>query len=190
RPSSWSPSLPRRSALASSSEPSLGHALVRANPPNGRFAYEACPGHHAGADSCWGRNWGGRDMTAQSVQTDVAWRARPLLSAGVRLLAYGTPIVAATLFVRTFAPTLTHGLARVPAVLVAMFLAIAVSLLVSRLSMRLLPLVVLLRLEMLFHDKAPSRLKVARRATSMREITRLLGSKDLTEHEAAETMLA
>lgn len=129
-------------------------------------------------------------MTAQSVQTDVAWRSRPLLSAGVRLLAYGTPIVAATLFVRTFAPTLTHGLARVPAVVVAMFLAIAVSLLVSRLSMRLLPLVVLLRMTMLFPDKAPSRLKVARRATSMREITRLLGSKDLTEHEAAETMLA
>lgn len=129
-------------------------------------------------------------MTAQSVQTDVAWRSRPLLSAGVRLLAYGTPIVAATLFVRTVVPTLTHGLARVPAVLVAMFLAVAVSLLVSRLSMRLLPLMVLLRMTMLFPDKAPSRLKVARRATSMREITRLLGSKDLTEHEAAETMLA
>ncbi|MFL6100556.1 MAG: HD-GYP domain-containing protein [Actinomycetales bacterium] len=129
-------------------------------------------------------------MTAQSVQTDAAWRSRPLLSAGVRLLAYGTPIVVATLVVRTFAPVLTHGLSRAPAVLVAMSLAIAVSLLVSRLSMRLLPLVVLLRMTMLFPDRAPSRLKVARRATSMREITRLLGSKDLTEHEAAETMLA
>jgi HD domain len=129
-------------------------------------------------------------MTIQTVQTDTTWRSRPLLSAGVRLLAYGTPIVIGTVIVRVVSPSLNEAFSRLPATMIALGLAVTVSLLVSRLTMRLMPLVVLLRMTMLFPDKAPSRLKVARRATSMREITRLLASDDLTEHQAAETMLA
>jgi HD domain-containing protein len=129
-------------------------------------------------------------MSSQSVPTDGSWRPRPVLSAVVRLLAYAAPIAAGTLAVRAVAPAMTGAMPRLVATLVVLFLAVAVSLLVSRLSLRLMPLVVLLRMTMLFPDKAPSRLKVARRATSMREITKLLGSKNLTEHEAAETMLS
>jgi hypothetical protein len=129
-------------------------------------------------------------VTTQSVQTDATWQSRPLLSAGVRLLAYGTPIVIGTVVVRAVSPSLNEAFSRLLATMIALALAVTVSLLVSRLTMRLMPLVVLLRMTMLFPDKAPSRLKVARRATSMREITRLLASDDLTEHQAAETMLA
>ena len=88
------------------------------------------------------------------------------------------------------APHLVGALPRIPAIVVSMVAAIAISLLVSRLTMRLMPLVVLLRMTMLFPDRAPSRLKVARRATSMKEITALLASPDLTESEAASTMLS
>jgi HD domain len=121
---------------------------------------------------------------------DASWRPRPVLSAAVRLLAYAAPIAAGTLAVRLVVPALTGGLPRLAAAVVALLLAVIVSLLVSRLSLRLMPLVVLLRMTMLFPDRAPSRLKVARRATSMREITKLLQSPKLTEHEAAETMLS
>ena len=129
-------------------------------------------------------------MTMQSARTDVSWRSRPLLSAGVRLLAYGAPIAVGTLVAHVVAPHLVTALPRVPAILGSLAAAIAVSLLVSRLTIRLMPLVVLLRMTMLFPDRAPSRLKVARRATSMREITALLASPDLTQSEAAATMLS
>jgi hypothetical protein len=130
------------------------------------------------------------DTAGRSTQTDGSWRPRPVLSAAVRVLAYAAPIAAGTFAVRAIVPTMTGSMPRLAAALVALFLAVAVSLLVSRLSLRLMPLVVLLRMTMLFPDKAPSRLKVARRATSMREITRLLESKNMTEHESAETMLS
>jgi HD-GYP domain-containing protein (c-di-GMP phosphodiesterase class II) len=129
-------------------------------------------------------------MTMQSVRTDVSWRSRPFLSAGVRLLAYGTPIGVGTLFVHLVSPHLVGAMPRVPAIVVSMVAAVTISLAVSRLTMRLMPLVVLLRMTMLFPDRAPSRLKVARRATSMKEITELLSSPDLTENEAASTMLS
>jgi hypothetical protein len=131
-----------------------------------------------------------QSVTAESVPTDGSWRPRPVLSAAVRVLVYAAPIAAGTLAVRAVVPEMTGAMPRLLSAIVALFLAVAVSLLVSRLSLRLMPLVVLLRMTMLFPDKAPNRLKVARRATSMREITRLLASKNLTEHEAAETMLS
>ncbi len=103
-------------------------------------------------------------MTTQSVQTDATWKSRPLLSAGVRLLAYGTPIVIGTVVVRAVSPSLNEAFSRLPATMTALALAVTVSLLVSRLTMRLMPLVVLLRMTMLFPDHAPSRYQLARAA--------------------------
>ena len=102
-------------------------------------------------------------MAAQAVTTtDVSWRSRPWLSVGLRLFAYGTPIIAGTVVGRAVAPPLKDALPQFPATLLALTIAVTVSLVVSRLTMRLMPLVVLLRMTMLFPDRAPSRLKVAR----------------------------
>jgi HD-GYP domain-containing protein (c-di-GMP phosphodiesterase class II) len=68
--------------------------------------------------------------------------------------------------------------------------AIIVSVLASRVTNRLMPLAVLLKMTMIFPDRAPSRLKVARRTTSITEIKSRLASPRLEEHDAAATMLA
>lgn len=60
----------------------------------------------------------------------------------------------------------------------------------SRLTSRLLPLAVLLRMTMIFPDRAPSRLKVARRTTGMKDIQARMSSLSLDEQDAATTMLA
>ncbi len=88
------------------------------------------------------------------------------------------------------APALATRLPLVAASGVALVAAISVSLLVSRLTMRLAPLALMLQMTMIFPDHAPSRLKVARRSTSTDEIRRHLLSDEPDEHEAAVTMLA
>ena len=121
---------------------------------------------------------------------DGLWRSQPLLSAGVRLLQYGVPLVGGTLAAREVVAVLGGS---VPALLVcacAAVTAIAVSSLVSRLTSRLAPLAVLLGMTMVFPDRAPSRLKVARRSTSVTEIRGALQGPDADAHEAALTLLA
>ena len=93
-------------------------------------------------------------MTTRPVRTDGSWQPRPVLSAVVRVLAYATPIAAGTLAVRAVAPSMTASMPRLAATALALFLAVAVSLFVSRLSLRLMPLVELLRMTMLLPDQA------------------------------------
>ena len=121
---------------------------------------------------------------------DGLWRSQPLLSAGVRLLQYGVPLAGGTLAARQVVAMLGDS---VPALLVCVFAAlaaIAVSGVVSRLTSRLAPLAVLLGMTMVFPDRAPSRLKVARRSTSVSEIRGALQGPDADAHEAALTLLA
>lgn len=127
-------------------------------------------------------------MIASSAEPQ--WAPRPLLALAVRAAQYGLPLVTGTLATWLLAPILVGVLPYAVAWLVSLSIAVAVSLVVSRLTMRLAPLALLLRMTMIFPDHAPSRLKVARRSTGADEISRRLVSERTEEHEAAVTMLA
>ncbi len=120
----------------------------------------------------------------------VAWQPRHLAALGVRCLVIAVPIAAGSIASRVVlaalgaghSPWLTNGAALAAAVLAC--------LLTGRLSARLLPLAALLRMTMIFPDRAPSRLKVARRTTSRDELLRRLQQPDADVRESATTLLA
>ena len=67
--------------------------------------------------------------------------------------------------------------------------AIAVATVAERGTRRLAPLTVLLKLSMLFPDQAPSRFKVARRATSKQGLDRLAARRDADAASAASNIM-
>ena len=67
--------------------------------------------------------------------------------------------------------------------------SLAAALVAERGSRRLVPLTVLLKLSMLFPDQAPSRFKVARRATSKNGLDRLASRRDGAAATAASTIM-
>ncbi len=107
----------------------------------------------------------------------------------MRVVAYGVPVLAATAAGRSVAE-LDTGAPLVVKTLLGLTVAILASLLVSRLTMRLLPLAVLLKMTMIFPDQAPSRYKVARAAAGVNDLQRRLASPDRDEQEAATLMLS
>ncbi len=117
------------------------------------------------------------------------WRGRPWLAALVRLFVVGVPVLAGWSAARCLAPATAGAGTAWLRVGLPLAMALTVSLLVSRVTSRFLPLAVLLRMTMLFPDQAPSRMKLARRTTSLADIRSRLGSARLDEHEAATTML-
>ena len=74
--------------------------------------------------------------------------------------------------------------------LAALVAAVVASTGIARLAVHLLPLAVLLRMTMLFPDRAPSRVAVARRASSKAELTGRLADPAADTREAASTLLA
>ncbi|MGN6303127.1 MAG: HD-GYP domain-containing protein [Angustibacter sp.] len=121
---------------------------------------------------------------------DPAWAPRPALALGLRAVQYGVPLLAGTAASWGLAPVLAGRLPLLAASGLALLVAVGVSLLVSRLTMWLAPLAVMLRMTMIFPDHAPSRLKVARRSTSAEEIRQQLLSDHPDAQDAAVTMLA
>ena len=107
----------------------------------------------------------------------------------MRVVAYGVPVLAATAAGRAVAE-LDTGAPLVVRTLFGLTVAILASLLVSRLTMRLLPLAVLLKMTMIFPDQAPSRYRVARAAGGVNDLQRRLASPDRDEQEAATLMLS
>jgi len=111
----------------------------------------------------------------QNGGADDRWHGRPVLSALVRLAVFIVPIVLSIV-----AATVTaHLLPRPHAVgwLVGWWvtvLAVPTVVLVAtdRLARRALPLAVLLKMTMVFPDRAPKRLAVARKAGSTRDLAR------------------
>jgi response regulator RpfG family c-di-GMP phosphodiesterase len=118
------------------------------------------------------------------------WRGRPWLAALVRLFVVGVPVLAGWSAARCLAPATAGAGTAWLRVGLPLATALTVSLLVSRVTSRFLPLAVLLRMTMVFPDQAPSRMKLARRTTSLADIRSRLGSVRLDEHEAATTMLS
>jgi hypothetical protein len=108
----------------------------------------------------------------------------------VRLVQYGVPLLLGTALARLVVRLLAGHSSPLVTAASGIVVAVVVSLAVSRATMRLAPLAVLLQMTMIFPDRAPSRLKVARRSTSATELRALLDSRDASAHEAAVTMLA
>jgi len=128
------------------------------------------------------------DLTAQSHR----WHGRPVLSAAVRSLVLLLPLAASVIVVQLVVkvgPQAHRGSAIWFVGLLVMSLATAV--VVERLARAFLPLATLLKLTMLFPDKAPSRFKVARGASSTRRLQEKveIGKND-TESAVAEKILA
>jgi hypothetical protein len=121
---------------------------------------------------------------------ESSWRSRPNLAVLLQAGIVGLPVLAGWLWGRLLNRQLQGLEPRWLAVAVVVVSAIIVSVLVSRATNRLMPLAVLLKMTMIFPDRAPSRLKVARRTTSITEIKSRLASPSLDEQDAAATMLA
>jgi HD-GYP domain-containing protein (c-di-GMP phosphodiesterase class II) len=121
---------------------------------------------------------------------ESSWRSRPYLAVLLQAGIVGLPVLAGWLWGRLLSGQLKGLEPRWLAMTVVVVAAIIVSLLVSRVTNRLMPLAVLLKMTMIFPDRAPSRLKVARRTTSVTEIKSRLASPRLDEQDAAATMLA
>ncbi|MGN6301550.1 MAG: HD domain-containing phosphohydrolase [Angustibacter sp.] len=124
------------------------------------------------------------------MRQDGAWRRRPVLSAIVRVVQYGIPLAVGSLAARAVRSVLAGHVDALWVVVLAISTAVGVSLLTSRVTIRLAPLALLLRMTMVFPDHAPSRLEVTRRSTSAAEIRHFLDGDDTSAHEAAVTMLA
>lgn len=118
------------------------------------------------------------------------WSARPWLSGVLRVAIVGVPVIVGAVIARLLAVPLSEWSNRWAAVVAVALVSVTVSVCVSRLTNQLLPLALLLRMTMLFPDRAPTRLKVARQSTSVNELKRTLHSQRLDESEAAATMLA
>jgi putative nucleotidyltransferase with HDIG domain len=115
------------------------------------------------------------------------WKARPVAAVALRLLILFVPAAAAvaiTILVRPLVPFPRTLLPRAAWWVGFLALGLVTAMLVERVGRRLLPLVMMLKLSMLFPDRAPSRYAVAREAGSVRKLkARLIELSDQPEAE-------
>lgn len=121
------------------------------------------------------------------------WKARPVAAVMLRILILLVPAAAAvgtTVVLRPHVPFPDALPGRV--LWWAGFLAagMAVAMLVERAGRRLLPLVMMLKLSMLFPDRAPSRYAVAREAGSIRKLRARLAELNGEDEETREAWSA
>jgi hypothetical protein len=118
--------------------------------------------------------------------SDGRWDRRPVLAAGLRLAILLVPIglsLAVTAFLRSLLPRPSSTLAWLGWWIALLSAGVAAAVIFERLGRRLMPLVMLLKLSMLFPDQAPSRFAVAVKAGSVRNLrSRLAEGRD---HPAA-----
>jgi putative nucleotidyltransferase with HDIG domain len=108
-----------------------------------------------------------------SKSESTRWPQRRLIAAAVRTIAYLVPVAASVGAGYAVSRALPHpaGVAGDLGWLVAVFAATAAAyFLIQRVAARLLPLAVLLRLSLLFPDRAPSRFAIALRAANPRRL--------------------
>ena len=136
-------------------------------------------------------------VTEHQEHGEHRWSERPVLSALVGATSFLLPIVlsvAAAVVVSRVLP-IPHGAVETVMWWVAVTAATVVALvLVDRVARRLLPLAALLRMSMLFPNRAPSRFRVAFRAGTVRALERRVQyarSRGLEDEpaRAAETIL-
>jgi hypothetical protein len=117
------------------------------------------------------------------------WRGRHRLATVVDALAFCAPIAAASACLWLLKPAL-GGLSTAWRIIVLLLAASLAALVADRLVRRVLPLGALLRLTMVFPDKAPSRLSVARQAGHPKVLLERLSSGDVDAATAARMTLA
>ncbi len=139
---------------------------------------------------------GGQPVDTQDVsdssQQEGTWRARPALSVLLKILIYTTPIaiaLATTATVRSLMPVPTDRTGWVLWWALLLGVGAISAMVVERFSRRLFPLATLLKLTMLFPDRAPSRFRVARQSGSLRALKDHDADKDHPGY-AAGTILA
>ena len=131
------------------------------------------------------------------VPASQRWRGRPVHSLLLQAFVFAIPViasVAAATAVSSVAPKPDTPLEFVVWWVVLTALALGVLLVVDRVARKLLPLATLLKLSMVFPDRAPSRFRVARNAASVRKLQEQLAEareRGLTAEPvwAAETVL-
>ena len=118
------------------------------------------------------------------------WRAKPLAAACLRFVIVAVPLAVGYLAT----VVCTHLLSKQIAhsrwwLLVAVAASIAACVGVERLTRRLLPLAALLKLSMLFPDRAPSRFKIARKSVAMAAVAQLGADGRVAPGPSAEAAL-
>jgi hypothetical protein len=101
------------------------------------------------------------------------WKARPVLAIALRLVILLVPVGAAlgaTAVVHSFYPLPPQWPGRLWWWIAMFGAGLGAAMVVERAGRRFLPLVMLLKLSMLFPDRAPSRFAVAREAGSVRKL--------------------
>jgi uncharacterized membrane protein YgcG len=109
-------------------------------------------------------------------RTEERWQAHPVLSGLLSAAIFMIPIAAAlgtTWTVRSFIPTPADPMGRVLWWGMLLALGVIVAMVVERVSRRLVPLATLLKLSMLFPDRAPSRFRIARKSGSLKHLESL-----------------
>ena len=117
-------------------------------------------------------------MARESFRSGERWQRRPVLGGLVRALALAIPIGASVVTAVAFSRAVPRPHGVLPAVgWWALVLAgsTVVLMTVDRAARRLLPLATLLRLSMVFPDRAPSRFGVAFKAGTTRHLKKQLG---------------
>ncbi len=119
------------------------------------------------------------------------WQARPLLAALLKGVVIAIPVMCSLLAAWALSAVLPagSGASRWGYRAITVGCSVAAALVAERGSRRLVPLTVLLKLSMLFPDQAPSRFKVARRATSKHGLDRLASRRDGAAANAASTIM-
>jgi HD domain-containing protein len=109
------------------------------------------------------------------------WQAHPVLSAVLRVVIFTIPIAAAlgtTWLVRSLIPSPSDPLGWGIWWGLLLTLGVIVAMAVERVARRLVPLATLLKLSMLFPDRAPSRFRIARKSGNVKHLESLQARAD------------
>src|SRR5919108_860044 len=111
-------------------------------------------------------------MSASSPPIEQRWRPRPLLSLALRLASVLVPAAAGAASAYGFVAAIPNpgGVAIVPWAFGLVLASTVSTALAERLGRRFLPLAVLLRLSLVFPDRAPARFAMARGAGNVRRL--------------------
>ena len=128
-------------------------------------------------------------MTVGDAADRTRWKARPVLAFALSALAVAVPVFLSFLVTLALANTVAW-MSVWARVVVLGAVAIVVGLAAERVLRRVLPLAALLRMTMLFPDRAPSRFAVARAAGSTRQLVERARSRaDESTGDAATRIL-
>jgi putative nucleotidyltransferase with HDIG domain len=116
--------------------------------------------------------WSTNAMSAPDPAPERRWRPRPLLAFALRLVSVLVPAGAGAASAYAFVASVPFptGLGKVPWLLGLAAISTIATAIAERAARRFLPLAVLLRLSLVFPDRAPTRFAIARGAGNVRRL--------------------